>query len=443
VAADEVKTGRVLLVDDDPGVGQVLGALLAQGGHESNAVDSGAAALEALEARPYDVVVTDQRMPKMDGLTLLGQIRERWPELPVVMLTAHGTIPLAVEAMRVGAYDFVLKPFDREEILFTIGKAIATSRHRAALPVSRGGSAVDTLDATLAKVAPARTTVLLTGETGTGKSRAARMVHDASPRKDEPFVTVQCGALPEHLLESELFGYDEGAFTGATKTKPGRVEIADGGTLFLDEIGDISPGVQAKLLRLLQERTYERLGGTTSREADIRVIAATHRDLEELVEEGKFRRDLYFRLNVVQVEMPPLRSYDPDTIARLAHRFCAAHAEENGRPDMSVARDALDRLVGHAWPGNIRELENFMERLVVLADGATISLEEVERGLSSAASFAGDDASARLDDRRRAAERDALVQALERAKNNRSRAARILGVSRRTLYNKLHEHELL
>ncbi|MEQ8278018.1 MAG: sigma-54 dependent transcriptional regulator [Deltaproteobacteria bacterium] len=438
-----MKTGRVLLVDDDPGVGQVLGALLAQGGHESNAVDSGAAALEALEARPYDVVVTDQRMPKMDGLTLLGQIRERWPELPVVMLTAHGTIPLAVEAMRVGAYDFVLKPFDREEILFTIGKAIATSRHRAALPVSRGGSAVDTLDATLAKVAPARTTVLLTGETGTGKSRAARMVHDASPRKDEPFVTVQCGALPEHLLESELFGYDEGAFTGATKTKPGRVEIADGGTLFLDEIGDISPGVQAKLLRLLQERTYERLGGTTSREADIRVIAATHRDLEELVEEGKFRRDLYFRLNVVQVEMPPLRSYDPDTIARLAHRFCAAHAEENGRPDMSVARDALDRLVGHAWPGNIRELENFMERLVVLADGATISLEEVERGLSSAASFAGDDASARLDDRRRAAERDALVQALERAKNNRSRAARILGVSRRTLYNKLHEHELL
>ncbi|MEQ9504338.1 MAG: sigma-54 dependent transcriptional regulator [Deltaproteobacteria bacterium] len=438
-----MKTGRVLLVDDDPGVGQVLGALLAQGGHEANAVESGAAALEALEARPYDVVVTDQRMPKMDGLTLLGLIRERWPELPVVMLTAHGTIPLAVEAMRVGAYDFVLKPFDREEILFTIGKAIATSRHRAALPVSRGGSAVDTLDATLAKVAPARTTVLLTGETGTGKSRAARMVHDASPRKDKPFVTVQCGALPEHLLESELFGYDEGAFTGATKTKPGRVEIADGGTLFLDEIGDISPGVQAKLLRLLQERTYERLGGTTSREADIRVIAATHRDLEELVEEGKFRRDLYFRLNVVQVEMPPLRAYDPDTITRLAHRFCAAHAEENGRPEMNVSREALDRLVAHAWPGNIRELENFMERLVVLADGSTISLEEVERGLSSAASFAGDDASARLDDRRRAAEHDALVQALERAKNNRSRAARILGVSRRTLYNKLHEHELL
>ncbi len=443
MAADEVKTGRVLLVDDDPGVGQVLGALLAQGGHEANAVDSGAAALEALEARPYDVVVTDQRMPKMDGLTLLGRIRERWPELPVVMLTAHGTIPLAVAAMRVGAYDFVLKPFDRAEILFTIGKAIATSRHRAALPVSRGGSAVDTLDATLAKVAPARTTVLLTGETGTGKSRAARMVHDASPRKAKPFVTVQCGALPEHLLESELFGYDEGAFTGATKTKPGRVEIADGGTLFLDEIGDISPGVQAKLLRLLQERTYERLGGTTSREADIRVIAATHRDLEALVEEGKFRRDLYFRLNVVQVEMPPLRAYDHDTIARLAHRFCAAHAEENGRPDMRVCPEALDRLVAHAWPGNVRELENFMERLVVLADGATITLEEVERGLSSAASFAGDDPSARLDDRRRAAERDALVQALERAKNNRSRAARILGVSRRTLYNKLHEHGLL
>ncbi len=442
MARDEV-IGNVLLVDDDPGVQQVLGALLQQAGHRATTVPSGAAALEALERADFDVVVTDQRMPKMDGLTLLAAIHARWPDLPVVMLTAHGTIPLAVEAMRTGAYDFATKPFDREELLFTIGKAMATSRHRSEQLPTRGRSVLDELDATLEKVAPARTTVLLTGETGTGKSRAAQMLHDKSPRADHPFVTVQCGALPEHLLESELFGYEEGAFTGATRTKPGRVEIAEGGTLFLDEIGDVPLRVQAKLLRLLQERTYERLGATSSRKADIRVVAATHRDLEAMVEAGEFRQDLFFRLHVVCVELPPLRSYDADHIGRLTRRFCSAHGEENGRPDMQIEAAAIDRLVAHAWPGNVRELENFMERLVVLADGSTISTSDVERELTRAATFTSSEDSARLDDRRRTAEYAALVEALERANNNRSRAARILGVSRRTLYNKLHEHALL
>ena len=456
----------VLVVDDDPAIGKVLVALLEQRGHEATHVPSAEEAARALDARPYDVVLSDVRMPGMDGLALLDHVSARFPGLPVVLITAHGSVALAVEAMKRGAADFVQKPFDKDEIAFVIEKALASSRReRTAVPAPMLGDrsfigeskAMQDVFATIRKVAKTNSTVLIRGETGTGKELVARSLHETSPRVNEPFVTVHCAALPETLLESELFGHEKGAFTGAAQRKPGRIELAHKGTLFLDEIGDVPRSVQVKLLRVIQERELERVGGTQTIRVDVRIVAATHRDLEAMVAAGEFREDLFYRLAVVPLTIPPLRERADDA-ARLARHFVAELAKSGTRPDVRVVDDALALLASQRWPGNVRQLQNFMERLVVLSDRDLITRADVERELTrvpnslarrdsgtdglAAASGGTGGADLSLDGRRRDTEREALVSALAHAGNNRTRAARLLDVSRRTLYNKLKEHGL-
>jgi two-component system response regulator AtoC len=454
---------HVLLVDDDPAVGKVLGALLAQAGIEARHVQSGQEALDALASRPVDVVITDLRMPGMDGMELLSRISERWPDIPTIMLTAHGSVPLAVEAMKKGAADFVLKPFDREEILFSVRKALTKVQRdqhvpEQATPGSFVGSsgAMKEVYELIRKAASGNATVLLRGESGTGKELAARGVHDQSARKAGPFVKVHCAALPDTLLESELFGYEKGAFTGAASRKPGRVELAQGGTLFLDEIGDITPQIQVKLLRLLQDRELERLGGTETLKADVRFIAATHRPLEQMIQKGEFREDLFYRLNVVPIVLPPLRAR-PEDIEPLAVHFCKTLGAANGKPNATLERAATELILMQAWPGNVRQLQNFVERLVVLSEApdGVIRAADVQRELQRTQGLSGPElggaggvaspgaTAATLDEKRKGAEREALLDALKRAGDNRTLAARLLGVSRRTLYNKLEEHGLL
>ena len=449
----------VLVVDDDLPVRKVLASLLEQDGLAARHAAAGAEALSALEERPYDVVITDLRMPGMDGMELLGEIGRRWPGLPVVMLTAHGTVPLAVEAMKAGAAEFLLKPFDREEVLYVVRRLIqATRAHtetppEAAAPFGPGivgdSPAMREVLEMIERAAATSATVLVRGESGTGKELIVRAIHERSPRRERPLIKVHCGALPETLLEAELFGYEKGAFTGAASRKPGRVELADGGTLFLDEIGDISPLTQVKLLRVLQERQFERLGGTHTLSVDVRVVSATHRDLEAMIESGAFREDLYYRLNVIPLWVPPLRARGGD-LTRLAQHFCAQQGQQNGRPGLRLEPDALDRLAAQDWPGNVRQLQNFVERLVVLGDGPTVTVADVVRELERQARPRGTGPHApasvephSLELRRQEVEKEAILEALRRCGDNRTKAARILGVSRRTLYNKLEEHGLV
>jgi DNA-binding NtrC family response regulator len=448
----------ILVVDDDPSVGTVLQALVKQAGMRAVHVLDGDAALAAVDETPFDLVITDLRMPGMDGMTLLERLGERVPDLPVVMLTAHGTVPLAVEAMRAGAADFLLKPFDRDELLYVLDKVLRTSRQAAEAPpsarVNAQGQVVqspalrDVWD--LARRAAATTaSVLVRGESGVGKEGIARAIHDLGPRRDKPFVKLHCAAFPETLLESELFGYEKGAFTGASNRKPGRVELAQGGTLFLDEIGEIAPAVQVKLLRLLQDREIERLGSTHSIHVDVRIVSATHRPLERMIREGTFREDLFYRLAVVPIVVPPLRERPEDIPALIDHfvgRFTTEHGRHGLRLDPAVKR----ALIAERWPGNVRELMNFLERLIVLAPNDTLTAADIERELGRSrlpsSSSATDGAETPESTRgpvvrpRRVVSRDDLVEALARAGNNRALAARLLGISRRTLYNKLAEH---
>jgi DNA-binding NtrC family response regulator len=456
----------ILVIDDDAAIGRVLVALLRQRGLDARWVASAEEGLKELAARPVDVVLSDVRMPGMDGMGLLDEVSRCYPEVPVVLLTAHGSVALAVEAMKRGAADFVQKPFEREEVLHAVDRAIARStKARADVPGHAwparpaGGAAIQgmigdsdamrAVFATVRKVAKTTATVLICGETGTGKELVARALHEESPRSSQPFVRVHCAALPETLLESELFGYEKGAFTGATQRKPGRIELAHGGTLLLDEIGDISAAVQVKLLRVLQERELERVGGTQTVRVDVRFVVATHRDLEAMVRAGTFREDLFYRISVVPIVVPPLRER-PGDCERLVRHFATTFG------GATIDAEAVRRLVLHPWPGNVRQLQNFVERVVVLADGPTVTLADVDRALAGAprarpdvpmasspsAAGAAAQPGASLDARRRETEKDALLHALAQAGNNRTRAARLLEVSRRTLYNKLHEHGL-
>jgi two-component system response regulator AtoC len=449
-------TGTVLVVDDDEAVGTVLVALLEQAGMTATHATGGDAALRALERGPVDVVVTDLRMPGIDGMQLLETVGRRWQGLPVIVLTAHGTVPLAVDAMRAGAADFLLKPFDREQIVFVVRKAMHAAGHAANRVEGSSGStaavgespAAREVDALITKAASSSATVLIRGESGTGKELAAHAIHDRSPRKGAPFIAIHCAALPDTLLESELFGYEKGAFTGATCRKPGRLELAEGGTVFLDEIGDVPLQTQVKLLRVLQERAFERVGGTQRVTLDVRFVAATHQDLDAMVRAKTFREDLFYRLNVIPIQMPALRAR-PEDIGPLATGFAATFGAANGKPGMTLEPQAVQRLAREAWPGNIRQLQNFVERLVVLGDGETITVADVERELTRSGALApappsaGPQSQGTLDERRRGTEREALREALDRVQGNRTMAARILGVSRRTLYNMLAEHGIL
>jgi two-component system, NtrC family, response regulator AtoC len=401
------------------------------------------------------------------GMALVKSLSEQHPECAILAVAPAAEPRRGLQAARSGATDFVRYPFESEELDYVVGKVLTgLARSADEPPPSRllqhgtqiiaGAPAMNVLLSLLRRAANGTATVLVRGESGSGKELIARQLHDFSPRSAGPFVKVHCGALPDNLLESELFGYERGAFTGATARKPGRVDLAEGGTLFLDEIGDITPAVQIKLLRLLQERQYERLGGTETLTADVRFVAATHRDLEARVNSGEFREDLFYRLNVVSLWVPPLRERASD-IEALALHFCSSAGRANGRAGAMLDADALDLLRGQPWPGNVRQLQNFIERLVVLSDSPRISKREVAAQLTTlgspkmslaaaggfnAAESAPQSTVVELEQAVRTAEKRALEKALKSARGNRSVAARLLGISRRTLYNKLEEHGL-
>jgi two-component system NtrC family response regulator len=387
----------ILIIDDEKNYLIVLQALLSDAGYEVLTTDDANKALEMVQSQDLDLVITDMRMPDMDGMEFLARLHGQWPELPVIMMTAYATVQKAVEAMKRGAFDYITKPFKNEELKLTVRKAIDMHRlvrenrlltHELQQRFSFGNivgrsKSMRTVYELIEKVAQTRATVLITGESGTGKELIARSLHFNSPRRDKPFISVSCSALPESLLESELFGHERGAFTGAYTLRKGRFELADGGTLFLDEVGDMAPALQVKLLRVLQEMNFERVGGTKTIHVDARVLAATNRDLKREVEQGRFREDLYYRLRVVQIEVPALRERRDD-IPLLVHHFLRKAASANGLPAKPVSEEALRLLCQYEWTGNVRELENTVERAVILCDGDAIRPQDLPEELRAA-----------------------------------------------------------
>jgi len=433
---------RILIVDDEARMSAVVATALGRAGYECTQASSGEAALRAVDEHRFDAVVTDWKMPGMDGLELLRALKRQRPEVPVLLLTAYGSVASAVAAMREGAFDYVTKPFDNEELRAAVARALEMTRLErenrylreavgkrwsAEEIVAESPKSRELLDL-LRRVAPTRSTVLVQGESGTGKELVARLLHYWSDRVAAPFVAVNCKALAEGVLESELFGHEKGAFTGAVGARAGCFERADRGTLFLDEIGEVSADFQGKLLRVLQESEVVRVGGATPRRVDVRVVAATNRRLREDVDAGRFREDLFFRLNVIPVQLAPLRERREDVLP-LARHFLARHAAESGRP-LRFAAEAEAALAGHAWRGNVRELENAVERAVVLARGEAIGPEDLLLEPSATPAIEGGNLQEALDRATAAAVRDALV----RSGDNRAEAARVLGVDRTTLY---------
>ncbi|HEX5101853.1 MAG TPA: sigma-54 dependent transcriptional regulator [Polyangiaceae bacterium] len=462
--------GSVLVVTSPASASPVREALA---GESFELVATAAAqALATLEDRAIDAVVLE--LSGQEATTaLLGSIQDRWPGLPVVLITDDASPERIAEVVGLGASDLLLRPFAPPQLLFAVQKALAAAEKTAAAPpppraetgiVFGRTPTMQALRELLEQVAPSASTVLVRGESGTGKELVARALHRLSPRVSRPFIKIDCTSLPETLIESELFGYEKGAFTGATAQKLGRVQLADTGTLFLDEVGELPLPVQAKLLRLLQDRELERLGGKQTLRVDVRVVAATHRDLEGMVQKGEFRQDLFYRLNVVPLWIAPLRARRAD-VPELATYFCDEVVKASGRGPVTLGADALKLLASQRWPGNARQLQNFVERLVVLCRTGTITEADVKGELERPVRFAtetgtvgadasgppegdasagsGSPAGLALDAIVKSAERQALVRALDQAGGNRSAAARLLGVSRTTLYTKLEEYGLL
>lgn len=422
---------RILVAEDDPSFGSLLADILESAGHKAVLVDDGAKALEALRQGSYDLLISDQRMPVVDGLELLRRLPALNVVVPVIMLTAYGSIPDAVEAVRLGAAEYLTKPLPSPAALLAVVKRLLAPRER--------GEELVTVDPTMQRVlalvdrvAVRDLPVLVTGESGTGKELIARRLHRHSARREGPFVAVNCAALPESLAESELFGHEKGAFTGAEKDRTGRFEEANGGTLFLDEIGDLPLSLQAKLLRALEDGAVRRVGGRKDIPVSVRLIAATNRDLAQAMEAGQFRRDLYYRLAVVRIELPPLRERIGD-IPVLARHFLTSLAARHGIPTCELTPEALAALERYPWPGNVRELRNVLERALVVRAGMPITARELDLPLP-ASPVAG----IPLD--RESRDREALLEALRRADGNRERAAELLGISVRTLYYRLRRH---
>ena len=442
---------RILVVDDEPGLRQSLGLLLTDAGYTVTAEQNGRRALDRAVAEPFDLVLCDVRMPEMDGLTFLRNYRQRGGGALVIVMSAYGGEDAAIAAMKEGAYDYLPKPFRPDEVVLTLRKAEERERLRqevaglraqlAAGPAERGmvaeSGAMRQALTLVARVAEHNTTVLITGESGTGKEVIARAIHRASPRANKAFVGINCAAIPETLLESELFGHVRGAFTGATGDKAGLFEQASGGTLLLDEIGELPVGLQAKLLRVLQEGEIRRVGDQKNRTVDVRVLAATARDLEAETKSGRFREDLFYRLNVVAIELPPLRERRED-IAPLARLFAARLATRFARP-LALSDAAVAWLEQQEWPGNVRELENAIERAAVLSNSE--SLAPGDFSVATDARRTTPDARAgTLSDAVEAAERDVITVALAATNGNRREAAKRLGVSLRTLFYKIERY---
>ena len=448
---------KALVVDDERKMRRILQMVLERVGVDSVAAENGAEALARFDAEQIDLVLTDLKMPGMSGLELLGELRSRDADVPVIVLTAFGTVQTAVEAMKLGAFDYVLKPFDLDAIEITVRKALDLARYRTenryfherdeAVPsfenLVGASAAMQEVYDLVRRVGPTRSAVLITGETGTGKELVARAIHAQSPRRDRLFVPLNCAAIPGELLESELFGHTRGAFTGAHAERLGKFEVANGGTLFLDEIGDMPVGLQAKLLRVLQEGVIERIGSNRPITVDVRVLSSTHRDLPARIRDGSFREDLYYRLNVLAIRLPPLRERRED-IPGLATFFLQRVARELGR-QVPVLTDAASRtLERYDWPGNVRELQNVMERAAVLATGPEIdaaAFRELVPGGSGAAPEPPPETFA-LEPAVEQFERKVILRALAAANDNKSHAARLLGISERTLWYKLKRYGL-
>jgi two-component system, NtrC family, response regulator AtoC len=447
---------RILIVDDEPSIRKVLSAHLRKFGYEVDTAEDGSIAVEMLQQDPFHLVVSDLRMPNFDGLELLGWTGDNFPGLPVILITAHGTVDTAVEALKRGAFDYITKPFDRDELHGIIAKALATeSRNAQRLTAEPGnpyhiiGSAAPMKEVyrLIEKVAPSPTTVLVTGESGTGKELIARALHQHSDRAQGPFIQINCGAIPENLFEAELFGYEKGAFTGAVFSKPGRFELASGGTLHLDEVGELPRDMQVKILRALQERQIDRVGGLRSIDVDVRVVASTNVDLQRAVENGAFREDLYYRLNVIPIHLPPLRDR-VDDIPLLVEHFLAKFNSRLQRSVKRVDPEALAALLQHQWPGNIRELENMMERSILLADSEVIGVADlpgIRRGStpvveSSELEELGLKEYVRVHTSK--LERARIQRVLDTEDGNVTRAARRLGISRKSLQTKMKDYGL-
>ena len=464
---------RLLIVDDEPNMRIVLQGLLSREGYAVETAADGKSALEWLEKNGGNVsaILTDLRMPGIDGMQLLAEVVKRYPGRPVVMLTAHGTVDTAVEAMKVGAFDFVTKPFDADELRAVMRKAINTAmadldsvdndQQQPDTEVGRFGmigrsKAMAEVYQILDKVADTPTTVLVTGESGTGKELIAQALHEHSSRKGRPFIRVNCAAIPETLIESELFGHEKGAFTGAIASKPGRFELADKGTLFLDEIAEIPPEMQVKLLRAIQESAFERVGGLKTLKVDVRLVAASKRNLQDEVEEGRFREDLFYRLNVVPIHVPPLRDR-PGDIPLLVVHMLKRFNERLKKSVRGLTAEAEAAFKAYSWPGNVREMENVLERLVLFCESDEIGIDLLPEELKSGGpALTGLSASPRLDrdltgrvsmkelvrETTAQLEKELIIQALEQTQGNVTRAAQLLMISRKSLQNKMKEFNL-
>ena len=445
---------KILVVDDEPSHRQMLEAVLTADGYEVQQADDGQEAINSVEERFYDLILMDVRMSRVSGIEALKKIKELSPGIPVIIMTAYASVSTAVDALKSGAYDYLTKPLDIEELKILVSKALRQrqlEQENVYLRERLGdrfdfsniigrSSAMRDLFETVALVAPTEATVLIVGESGTGKELIANAIHQNSPRKDRPFIKVNCAALPETLLESELFGHEKGAFTGALARKRGRFQLAHSGSIFLDEIGEMSPTTQTKILRVLQEREFEPLGGTQTVKVDTRVVAATNKNLEEEIQEGRFREDLYYRVNVVTLEVPSLRERRED-VSLLTDFFLKQYAEKNQRFIKGFTPRATDLLMRHGWPGNVRELENVVERAVIMARGDVISQTELPdtlRELNAEEEEVGIDLTPGRS--LKEMEREMILRTLEEAGGNRTRSAEILGISRRTLQLKLKEY---
>jgi len=442
---------RIHVIEDEDKLRRVVQLQLQSDGYE---VELAATAEEGLvAAERADLVLTDLRLPGMSGLDFLERVHALRPGLPVVMMTAFGSVETAVEAMKKGAADFLVKPFSLDHLTAVAEKALEVQalrdenkrlkeelggRYQLDSIVGRSAPMQDVF-AMVLRAAPTRATVLLAGESGVGKDMIARAIHYHSPRKDKPFIKINCTAIPENLMESELFGYEKGAFTGASMTKPGKFELADTGTVFLDEIGDVPMAIQVKLLRILQEREFERLGSNKTRHIDVRVVAATNVDLRRALEEGTFREDLYYRLNVLPINIPALRERRDD-IPYLADHFIRKHAGELGTADLELSAEATDKLMAYHWPGNVRELENVIERSLVLANGSRLEASDIRLDMAprSRAAAVGGDTNFLPDGMTLDQHEESIIrEAMRRAQNNKSQAARLLGLTRNALRYRL------
>jgi DNA-binding NtrC family response regulator len=443
-------TPTILVVDDEIRLADVLTAALEDLGYRAVAAENAAVALTLLEREQIDLVLTDLRLPGMDGRALMSEVRRRWPEIPVVMITAFAAVRDAVELVKEGAFDYIAKPFEIEDVAATIGRALRLSevvrdneRLRSEL---EGRYSFENLIGNslpfrrvieqVTEVCETRATVMLNGESGTGKEVVARAIHFNSPRRKRPFVAVNCAAIPEGLLESELFGHVKGAFTGALASRVGRFAAADGGTLFLDEIGDMPVAIQAKLLRVIQERSIEPVGGNQSQTVDVRIVAATHKDLRQAVTGGQFREDLFYRLNVFPIQLPALRERSED-IPILARHFLAVLAESVGKRVDGFSPAALAAMTAYGWPGNIRELQNCVERAVIVARSPTIDVPDLPRDLFEPAPRQRDVFPSDLDDELERIEKRFIIEALKRSDGKQVQAAQLLGIAERSLWHRI------